>query len=245
MYNLLKMNRYQLQRNRIFLLSISGFLLLGFVLADTYLAEVMGPGGGPAVSLTYVMEAMVYDSTLPLVLISTLLSLFLGQEFSHRTIHQEICAGHPRASVFAGKVITYLAACNLMALVYPLGGCIREFYRFGIGNVPDFLFHGSRVILQSILFNSAFLMLPVFFCFCFRRTEAALAVSALVTFITCLYLGYGLMLGYPVRFLPIFQIRAGITGVPFMSMEGLLVAALWLGILIPASWLVFRKCELK
>lgn len=245
MYNLLKMDRYQLMRNRIFLSSIIGILFLGFFIADTYLPEVMGPGGGPAASLTEIMEGMVYDSTFLLVLISSLLSLLLGQEFTHRTIDQEICAGHPRANVFAGKVITYLAAFNLMALIYPVGGCIREFSRFGIDDNGIFFYHVIKVLLNSIMINSAFLMIPIFFCFCFRRAEKAIAVTALVTFITCLYLGYGMMLGFPVRFLPTFQIREVLINTSFIRTEGIIVAFIWLGILLPASWRVFRKCELK
>ena len=132
MGNLLKMERYQLSHNFFYWCGIIGIFLMGFLTADTYVSEVMGPSGGEAASLADIFNGMVYDSTFLLIIISGILSLILGQEFSHRTIDLEISAGHSRKAIFASKIITYLAAFHIMALIYPLAGCIREFFRFGM-----------------------------------------------------------------------------------------------------------------
>ena len=59
-------------------------------------------------------------------------------EFTWRTISQEICVGHTRQQIFASKIISYLAAFNIMAIVYPVAGCIREYGKFGIGDIGFF-----------------------------------------------------------------------------------------------------------
>lgn len=53
----------------------------------------------------------------------------------------------------------------------------------------------------------------------------SVAAAALVTFTLALYLGYGMMLGFPVRFLPTFQIREAVVLSDWFYPEGLMVAA--------------------
>ena len=132
MSNLLKMERYQLSHNFLYWCGMVGIFLIGFFTAETYVPEVMGTTGGAATSLADIFNGMVYDSTFLLILMSSILALILGQEFSYRTVDLEITAGHSRKSIFFSKVITYLIAFNVMALVYPIAGCIREFFRFGL-----------------------------------------------------------------------------------------------------------------
>ena len=131
MRNLLKMERYQLSHNFLYWCGVVGIFLIGFFTAETYVPEVMGPTGGAATSLADIFNGMVYDSTFLLILMSSILALILGQEFSCRTVDLEITAGHSRKAIFFSKVITYLIAFNVMALVYPIAGCIREVSRFG------------------------------------------------------------------------------------------------------------------
>lgn len=48
MLNLIKMERYQLFRNRIYQISTLAVFVLGFLMADTYLIDSPGnPGGEP------------------------------------------------------------------------------------------------------------------------------------------------------------------------------------------------------
>lgn len=122
MRNLLKMERYQLSHNFLYWCGVVGIFLIGFFTAETYVPEVMGPTGGAATSLADIFNGMVYDSTFLLILMSSILALILGQEFSCRTVDLEITAGHSRKAIFFSKVITYLIAFNVMALVYPIAG---------------------------------------------------------------------------------------------------------------------------
>lgn len=245
MNNLLKMDRYQLFHNRVYWYAAAGIFLLGFFTADTYVNEVMGPAGGAARSLSDILNGMVYDSTFLLIIISCILALTLGQEFSWRTIGQEICAGHRRLQIFSSKILVYLTAFNLMALIYPASGCLRESIRFGLDDPSLFLLQFIKAIVYSILLNSAIFLIPVLCCFWLRDTSKAVAVSALLTFTLSLYLGYGMMLKLPVGFLPTFQIREAVLSPGFLFPKSLAVAFLWLGLLLFTAWRFFRRCELK
>lgn len=245
MHNLLKMDKYQLIRNRLYWAGIIGVFLLGFFTAETYVPEFLGPGGGAAASLTDIFDGMIYDSTFILVLVSCLLAVTLGQEFSSRTIDQEIAAGHSRLKIFFSKLIVYLTAFNIMALVFPIAGCIREWKRFGMPNLQDFLYHFLKAGGYSFLLNSVMLMIPIFCCYFFRNKTKAVAVTAFLLFVSSLYLGYGMKFGYPIAFLPTYQIRAVVSTQAFFMPVSILVACIGGVLSIAGTWSVFHKCDLK
>ncbi len=245
MKHLIKREWYQLRHNRCCLCGFVGIFLLGLLTADTYLDEMMGPAGGVATSLADIISGMVYDSTFILILISSLLALALGQEFSCRALDQQIAAGHSRGAVFACKTAVYLAIFNLMALVYPLAGCIREFVRFGIPNVAALGGQAARAAVYSLLLNSSVFLLAVLFCICLQDAAKAATVTAAVAFVISLYLGYGMMLGLPVAWLPVYQIRQVVSTAGWWQPAALMVGAVWDGVLLGLVWVVFRRCDLK
>ncbi len=245
MKNLIKRECYQLRHNRCCLCGFVGIFLLGLLTADTYLDEMMGPAGGAAANLADIMNGMVYDSTFVLILISNLLALALGQEFGCRALDQQIAAGHSRRAVFACKTAVYLMVFNLMALVYPLAGCIRELARFGIGNAAMFGGQAARAVVYSLLLNSGVFLLAVLFCICLQDAAKAAAVTAAVTFVVSLYLGYGMMLGLPVAWLPVYQIRQVVSTTGWQQPTALAVGAVWDGVLLCLAGAIFRRSDLK
>lgn len=245
MINLIKMEKYQLFRNRIYWISTLVVSVLGFLMADTYLSDSPRAPGGVAATLTDIWNGMVYDSTFLLILLSCLLAFLMGQEFSCRTIDREITAGNARFHIFASKLVVLLPAFNLPAFLYPAAGCLRELSRFGLPDGGIFLQTVLRTMVYSLLQNSAFFLLPLLCCFWLRDMAKSVAAAALITFTLALYLGYGMLLGLPVRFLPTFQIREAIVLSKWLYPEGLAVALIWYAVLIPAAWGAFRKCELK
>ena len=60
MNNLLKMNNYQLLRNRIYLGGCIGIFLLGFLTARTYETDVLGASGGIAASLSDIFLSLIH-----------------------------------------------------------------------------------------------------------------------------------------------------------------------------------------
>ena len=217
MNNLLKMEKYQLSHNIFYWCGLIGIFLIGFFTADTYVPEAMGPMGGAATSLADIFNGMVYDSTFLLIIISSILALILGQEFSSRTID----------------------------LVYPVAGCIRESVRFGITEAGNLCYQVSKAILYSLLLNSATFLIAIWIVFWLRSSARAIAVTALVTFVLSLYLGYGMMFDLPVAFLATYQIREAVFSVTYFLPWAILVGVVWIVALITFSWISFRKCELK
>lgn len=161
MDKLLKLEKYQLLHNSIYWCGMIGIFILGFFTADTYVTEIMGSTEEIASSLADIFNGMVYDSTFLLIIMSAILALILGQEFSKRTINLEVSAGHSRKQIFTSKIISYLIAFNLMALVYPVSGCIREFGRFGVADVGMFFYNIIKAIIYSCLLNSAIFLITI------------------------------------------------------------------------------------
>lgn len=245
MHNLWKREQYQLSHNLFYWCGLTGIFLLGFFTADTYLPEVMGPAGGPATSLSDIFNGMVYDSTFLLIITSSVLSLLLGQEFSCRTIALEVSAGHSRKTIFASKILVYLLAFHIMALLYPIAGCIREFQQFGIPEAGTFLYNVIKASAYSFLLNSVVYLTAILICCHLRNATKAVAATAVVTFVLSLYLGYGMMLKLPVFFLPTYQIREVISKPGFLLPSGILVGIVWIVVLVSLSWKIFRKCDLR
>lgn len=245
MGNLLKMERYQLCRHRLYWYGMAGVFLLGFFTADTYVSDLMGTAQKEAASLSDIFNGMIYDSTFLMIIISGLLAFVLGQEFSNRTVNLEIYAGYSRKSIFISKLFIYLPAFNIMALVYPAAGCLRELPNFGFGQGLDFLKNAVMGGVYSCLFNSAVFLIAVLFCFWLKSAVKAAAAASAVTFVLSLYLGYGLMLKLPVSFLPIYQIREAVCSTAFFLPYGILVGTVWTAALIWVSWRSFVRCDLK
>lgn len=245
MYNLIKMEKYQLLHNLFYWCGIVCVFLLGFFTAETYVQEVMGAPGRAAAFLADIFNGMVYDSTFLLILTSSILALILGQEFSCRTINLEVASGHSRKSIFFSKVITYLIAFNVMILVYPIAGCVREFSRFGISNGENFFYQVVKAALYSLLLNSVTFLIAIWICVSLRSAVKGIAVTAITTFVMSLYLAYGMKLKLPIAFLPTYQIRRVVASADFFHLWGILVGGIWIIMLMFFSWLIFYKCELK
>ena len=245
MSNLLKMERYHLFHNFFYWSGLLIVFSMGLLTADTYILEVMGPDGGSAASLADIFNGMVYDSTFLLIIVSSILSFVLGQEFSCRTLHLEVSAGHSRKEIFISQLIVYLIAFHIMALLYPIAGCFREFGRFGIADVGGFFYNILKASVYSLLMNSAIFLLAMFICYWLQHSLKAAAITAVAMFVLSLYLGYGMMLNLPVAFLPTYQIREVVSAGKLFHPAAILIGVIWISVLVCISWLRFRKCDLK
>lgn len=174
------MEKYQFLHNFVYWCGMIGIFVLGFFTADTYVPEVMGPAGGKASSLADIFNGMVYDSTFLLIIISGLLALSFGQEFSGRTITLEVSAGHSRSKIFTGKIISYLIAFHIMALVYPVAGCIREFGKFGMEDGGVFFYNVTKAIVYSLLLNSGIFLIAILICCYLQDVVRAASVTAII-----------------------------------------------------------------
>lgn len=246
MSNLLKMEKYHLLHNRVYWFGIIGVFLIGFFTADTYIQDLLNDVNSVALmSLSGIFDKMVYDSTFLLIIISCLIALILGQEFSNRTITLEITAGHSRKEIFISKVIVYLIFFNIMAVVYPIAGCLKEYGNFGIPDIGNFIYHVGKDIFYSFLLNSGTFLIAIWICFCLKNAAKSVAITVAAVFVLSLYLGYGMMLKFPVDFLPTYQIRLAVSSINFILFPAIIIGVLWIGILIILSWCTFQKSDFK
>lgn len=115
----------------------------------------------------------------------------------------------------------------------------------GITEAGNLCYQVSKAILYSLLLNSATFLIAIWIVFWLRSSARAIAVTALVTFVLSLYLGYGMMFDLPVAFLATYQIREAVFSVTYFLPWAILVSVVWIVALITFSWISFRKCELK
>ena len=143
--------------------------------------------------------------------------------------------------------MVYLIAFHLMAFVYPVAGLHpRVFLGFGIARPGDFLGHCVEGIflLCSVEQCSFSYWRSVSACW-FKSMKKAVGITAGTVFALSLYLGYGMMLGLPVAFLPIYQIRVVVSTPQLWQPESILVGVVWAGVFWMMAWKIFKKSDFR
>lgn len=97
---LIKMEFYQLVRNRLFYLMAGISIIFGALMSSGYIGDT-NPFGIPMADGLSVFGGMVYDSTMWLIVIGAMSALMLGQSASDKTLALAVSAGaQPRFSLF-------------------------------------------------------------------------------------------------------------------------------------------------
>ena len=212
-----------------------------------YLGLLLMIGLGSAYGFVKFPEKNLYDGFLETIrdvsfmFVPTLVSAwFVGNDFSNRTIHNEITTGCSRWSVlFVRELPTFLSAV-LLHFVYVVSTMI------GLGVKNGFSFEGFQmsdlywcitVMLQLIAMQSI-IVLITFLC---AKAAAAIAVSVVFMFFMCNILRN--FLNVKVYTMSCFCLA------PNHSSETLIgsgIAAIaTVVVVIMVTWLVFRKKEIK
>ena len=248
MNNLMQMEWYRLRVNRTCIGCVLLSIMYGLFASKSYIADLT-----IRVDAVGIFKAMVYDSTVWLVIFSAVVALLLGQEFTNRTIHMEIASGHSRMTIFSSKCLAYLAVFNLLMLLGPVVGSVRMSFLLGWGgswnNDAVYLL---REIGYSVLLNSAVFSTCLFFAFLFRDSATTVAVSMIVLFVSAMFTAYAEPMGWYeylpwLRFLPMNQIRLSLdySLTTVQSSEVIISGLAYLLIFIALSFGRFNRCELQ
>ncbi|MDU2599466.1 ABC transporter permease [Anaerococcus sp.] len=208
MKNLIKKDLYQIKHNKIILISFLSIILMGIFGAESYILDLKSSKDSIGI-----FDAMVFDSTIIVILATLITSLLLGIEFKNRTINNDIYFGNLRKDIFTSKIITCLIIYNLLIIVFPLAGCIRMIPKLGFTiNMAGGIAHIIKIILYSILLNSAMFSVCIFISFLCRDIGKTLSLSAIYILSFSLLMAYGKPEGlfYKVKilnFIPIMEIR--------------------------------------
>ena len=125
--------------------------------------------------------ASLYNIPLLYFLIIVFIALFIGSDFSGRTLNTYITAGHKRSSIFRVKLIVSQIGC-IIILVFPLfvHGIISQFY---IGEKLFWNDSTYTMVLLTLFAMITLCALPMFFAFIFRDMGKTLTVSMVLFFV--------------------------------------------------------------
>lgn len=248
MKGLIKKEMYCVARNPFLWLCILGDLLIGYLGARSYLLDIKTGQGATAI-----FDAMVFDSTGWMIVFSLVVVCLLGSGFSNRTVNNDICSGHKRKHIFFSKCIVFLLVYNILLLAYPTIGSIRMFFEIGVTNgVVTNIVHIVRIILFSLVLNSAMFSICIFIVFLFRDIAKSVSLSVIVVLSGALLMAYGTPYGWFDRFkflkiLPMQQIRYALDDhlSLFQNVSILISGILFFSFFTALAGLKFRHCELK
>jgi ABC-2 type transport system permease protein len=244
----MQMEWYRIKYNKFFTGCTLLSIIYGLFASKSYIADLTTHKD--AIGIFY---AMVYDSTVWLVLFSAIVALMIGQDFTNRTIHLEVVAGHSRIRIFFSKCLIYLAVFNFLMLLGPVTGSIRMSFQLGWGDSwNNDILYILRVILFSLLLNSAVFSVCIFLAFLFKDSAKTVSVSMIVLFISAMCIAYAGPMGWYevvpwLRFLPMNQIRASLgyslslVQVSEITLSGIV----YLLFFMLLSFQRFNTCELK
>ncbi|MDO4281598.1 MAG: ABC transporter permease subunit [Peptococcaceae bacterium] len=103
MVNLLRAECYKLLRSRIFWAICAGYFLLSTLqLLDS------------ATRTRHLFFASLYNAPILYFLVMIFCALFVGQDFSSRSVQALIAAGHSRGKLLFAKWLAYQCACSVM-----------------------------------------------------------------------------------------------------------------------------------
>ena len=264
MSNLMKHRWYELRHNGIFWLTLVicfafTLFLIGLV-GDHYMTDTPMVEGVTHDWLGLFQNAAADCIFLLLILSGTFTALILGQQFSNRTIDQEIAAGHSRAELFASQCVIGFAVPNLTILSAILVGCLCWAGRVPMPSVSVALPFLLRVLVLHLLLNFSLFSACMVFVVFFRDAAKTMAFSALFLLVACwtmpalassLAKAPGTI--YPqtptiaLLLHPAFLIRYALYSNLTLS-QGLLSAAVavgWSALFLCCAYCVFRRCELK
>lgn len=208
MKNLIKKDLYQIKHNKIILISFLSIILMGVFGAESYILDLKSSKDAIGI-----FDAMVFDSTIIVILATLITSTLLGIEFKNRTINNDIYFGNIRKDIFISKIISYLIIYNLLIIIFPLAGCIRMIPKLGFPiSMTGGIAHIIKIILYSILLNSAMFSVCIFISFLYRDIGKTLSLSATYILAFSLLMAYGKPEGLfdkvkILNFIPLIEIR--------------------------------------
>ena len=170
------------------------------------------------------------------------IALFIGSDFSGRTLNTYITAGHKRSSIFRVKLIVSQIGC-IIILVFPLfvHGIISQFY---IGEKLFWNDSTYTMVLLTLFAMITLCALPMFFAFIFRDMGKTLTVS-MVLFFVMIFLLNSESAQIISRIIPMGQLRLISLQKVYSTNFCLFVDFLWNFILYFISGSAFLHTDLK
>lgn len=232
MSNLLKTELYKLFHSRYFW----GIGIFNLLLSSVLLLDSKG-------KTSNLFLASLYNTPLLYFLIIVFASLFVGNDFSGKTLHLYIMAGHKRNRVFLAKVIVYQIGC-IIILALPL--FIHELIRLFCTKETFIAIDGTLVTIVLTAFSMmAMCILPLFLAFIFRDIGRTLAVSMILFFLMIFFMN-GNNAQNIMRILPMGQLRLiSLQQLHSSDIYFIVTDILWNFVLCLGASIIFCRADLK
>lgn len=249
MLALIKMEFYQLVRNRLFYLMAGISIIFGALMSSGYIGDT-NPFGVPMADGLSVFGGMVYDSTMWLIVIGAMSALMLGQSASDKTLALAVSAGHSRASVYFCKALVFLLAVNIVMFLYPFAGLIvtGAAHGFDKGIITEpFAQYLLRVTGMVFLANCAVFSVSILLMAVFQDAAKTTACATLAIILESFGMVFFLSRRMSPLWLPPYMARAAVF-TPLNISQVILILTACLGftaLLLGAGYFVFRKREIK
>lgn len=264
MSNLMKHRWFEIRHNPVFwmALAICCVFTLSLIIGvgKHYLTDPPMVAG-----VSYDMQGLFMASTAdciyPLLIISGVFtSMILSQQFSSRTIDQEIAAGHSRAEIFFSQCIIGFAVINITILLAIFIGCLRWAGSIPMVSAKVIIPYLARAVILLMLLNFSLFSACILFVVLFRDTAKTMAVSAFFFLIACWTMPilqaplakapgtlYPLTPTLPLLLHPAFLMRYALYKTLTLT-QGIAAAGVaigWAALFLSAAYCIFRRCELK
>ena len=167
-------------------------------------------------------------------------SWFVGNDFSNRTIHNEITTGYSRLSVLLVRELPAVLSAVMLHFTYVvstmIGLGVKRGFSLEVFQIQD-LYWCITVMLQLIAMQSI-VVLITFLC---AKAAAAIAASVCVIFLTCnIVRNFLEVKAYTMSCFCLAQTHSNETLLP----TGI-IAILTILITVIITWFIFRKREVK
>ena len=239
MYNQLKVEFYKLRTSKFFYIAAIGFFTASVMIFwSNIFRDGLDITGGRA------FVGSISDTSL-LFILSLFVSYFIGNDFSNRTIGNEIRIGYSRISVILSRVIIALPLAAFLYLFYAAPRAILTGLINGFGS--EFTIY--EILIRTLLFSfqvmavTSFVAFIMFWC---KKSSLGMMIGVCFTVITCNILRTVLSDNTVFRLTSFYRIQMNIEamtswdiGISFLSALTTLLAVL------SVTYIVFRKTELK
>lgn len=247
MYNIICMEFYKLKRLKSFkimllaLLSISLFFCLSLVYQGKNTNGMVG------------FTDAIWDNGLMMIFCSIFAGLFIGSDFTNKTINMQVSSGQKRDNVLIGKSVVFFVASSLIILIYPIMSAIIDTIYMGWGSpfTIDTVFYILRVVFLSVILSIGTSSFFVLFAFLFKDTGKTIGVSVVFGILASIILefssNYHPILKTIYQFSTFNQSKF-ITNVGMTTTEiitACLSGVFTILIILSITYLVFRRSELK
>ena len=178
MHNQLKLELYKLKRSKFLYLVSFAFIALGIIIGVNSTKMNMSMVSGKAIFLESISDTSL------LFLLSLFICYFIGDDFTNRTIDNEIRVGYSRLSVIIARGIVALPFTVLIYMCYTVTITVC----FGIINGFGTEVTIAEMLVRLILFAlqvMAVQSFTIFFMFVCRNATLGMMISVCFTFVTC------------------------------------------------------------